>query len=185
MEKDCNCREKFLLPFSIDSADFPCIEPSISSPHSFYGQNICSVTIGKEKKIVFSNFVLTFPCSNVISKILQILGIWPRISKVFLNHYHNFFLTTCQNNFRKKICIIKSFLQNNDEFIFFSYRKPGPTEVFVSEMCRWAKGNFYEFFKIFTRRKSHEDLWSDNTWRVEPVKIWSSGRVSKSICANL
>ena len=61
MEKDCNCREKFLLPFSIDSADFPCIEPSISSPHSFYGQNICSVTIGKEKKLYFLTLYWPFP----------------------------------------------------------------------------------------------------------------------------
>ena len=34
---------QFLLPFSIDSADFPCRDPAISSPHSFYGQNISSV----------------------------------------------------------------------------------------------------------------------------------------------
>jgi hypothetical protein len=32
-----------LQPFSIDSADFPCRDPTISSPRSFYGQNICSV----------------------------------------------------------------------------------------------------------------------------------------------
>jgi hypothetical protein len=34
---------QFLQPFSIDSADFPCRDPAISSPHSCYGQNICSV----------------------------------------------------------------------------------------------------------------------------------------------
>ena len=34
---------QFLQPFSIDSADFPCRDPAISSPRSFYGQNICSV----------------------------------------------------------------------------------------------------------------------------------------------
>ena len=34
---------QFLQPFSIDSADFPCRSPAISSPCSFYGQNICSV----------------------------------------------------------------------------------------------------------------------------------------------
>ena len=36
---------QFLQPFSIDSADFPCRSPAISSPCSFYGQNICSVLI--------------------------------------------------------------------------------------------------------------------------------------------
>ena len=38
----CNCRvsPQFLQPFSIDSADFPCRDPAISSPRSFYGQNI-------------------------------------------------------------------------------------------------------------------------------------------------
>ena len=34
---------QFLQPFSIDSADFSCRDPTISSPCSFYGQNICSV----------------------------------------------------------------------------------------------------------------------------------------------
>ena len=34
---------QFLQPFSIYSADFPCRGPAFSSPHSFYGQNICSV----------------------------------------------------------------------------------------------------------------------------------------------
>ena len=27
----------------VDSADFPCRDPGISSPRSFYGRNICSV----------------------------------------------------------------------------------------------------------------------------------------------
>ena len=36
---------QFLQPFSIDSADFPCRSPAISSPCSFYGQNICSVLL--------------------------------------------------------------------------------------------------------------------------------------------
>ncbi len=36
---------QFLQPFSIDSADFPCRDPAISSPRSFYGQNICSVAL--------------------------------------------------------------------------------------------------------------------------------------------
>jgi hypothetical protein len=35
----------FLQPFSIDSADFRCRDPAISSPRSFYGQNICSVCV--------------------------------------------------------------------------------------------------------------------------------------------
>ena len=41
----CNCGVslQFLQPFSIDSADFPCKDPTISSHQSFYGQNICSV----------------------------------------------------------------------------------------------------------------------------------------------
>ena len=34
---------QFLQAFSIDSPDFPCRDPAISSPRSFYGQNICSV----------------------------------------------------------------------------------------------------------------------------------------------
>jgi hypothetical protein len=33
-------------PCSIDSADFPCRDPAISSPRSFYGQNICRVGLG-------------------------------------------------------------------------------------------------------------------------------------------
>ena len=36
---------QFLQPFSIDSADFPCRSPAISSPCSFYGQNICSLGV--------------------------------------------------------------------------------------------------------------------------------------------
>ena len=36
---------QFLQPFSIDSADFTCRDPAISSPRSFYGQNICSVWV--------------------------------------------------------------------------------------------------------------------------------------------
>jgi hypothetical protein len=44
--KSCNyywVSPQFLQPFSIDSTDFPCRDPAISSPRSFYGQNICSV----------------------------------------------------------------------------------------------------------------------------------------------
>ena len=33
----------FLLPFSIDSAGFPCRDPVVSSPRSFHGVKICSV----------------------------------------------------------------------------------------------------------------------------------------------
>ena len=36
---------QFLQPFSIDSADFPCRSPAISSPCSLYGQNIYSVQL--------------------------------------------------------------------------------------------------------------------------------------------
>ena len=55
MFKDINILEllkittQFLQPFSIDSADFPCRSPAISSPRSLYGQNICSVI---EKKFL-------------------------------------------------------------------------------------------------------------------------------------
>ena len=41
--KNCGETLQFLQPFSIDSADFPCRSPAISSPRSLYGQNICSV----------------------------------------------------------------------------------------------------------------------------------------------
>ena len=34
---------QFLQPFYIDSAEFPCRDPAISSPYSFYSQNIYSV----------------------------------------------------------------------------------------------------------------------------------------------
>ena len=34
---------QFIQPFSIDSTDFSCRSPAISSPCSFYDQNICSV----------------------------------------------------------------------------------------------------------------------------------------------
>ena len=34
---------QFLQPFTIDSTDFPCRDPAISSPRTFYGQNICIV----------------------------------------------------------------------------------------------------------------------------------------------
>ena len=33
---------QLLQPFSIHSADFPCRDPAIPSPRTFYGQNICS-----------------------------------------------------------------------------------------------------------------------------------------------
>ena len=39
----------------------------------------------------------------MISKILQIFGLQPRISSVFLNHYEDLFLTVGQNNFENKI----------------------------------------------------------------------------------
>ena len=48
---------QFLQPFSIDTADFPCRDPAISSSRSFYGQNICSIvlarTIAFEKNQLF------------------------------------------------------------------------------------------------------------------------------------
>ena len=37
---------------------------------------------------------------------LQILGLQPQISKVFLNHYKHFFLTVGQNNFDNKIPVL-------------------------------------------------------------------------------
>ena len=42
----------------------------------------------------------------MISKILQILALHPRISKVFLDHLEQFFLTLGQNNFGNKITLI-------------------------------------------------------------------------------
>ena len=62
-----------------------------------------------------SGFLTTYPpplvnavCERphivlVISKILQILGLQPRTSKVFLDHQEQYFLTIGQNNFRNKI----------------------------------------------------------------------------------
>ena len=41
--RNCGVFPQFLQSFSIDIADFPCRNPAISSPRSFYGQNICSV----------------------------------------------------------------------------------------------------------------------------------------------
>ena len=56
--------------------------------------------LGYEKTRLFA-FEIYWPL--VISKFLQILGLQPRISKVFLNHQNNFFLTVGQNNFGNKI----------------------------------------------------------------------------------
>ena len=39
----------------------------------------------------------------MISKLLKFPGLQPPISKLFLNHYNNFFLTVGQNNFGNKI----------------------------------------------------------------------------------
>ena len=36
---------QFLQPFSIDSADSPCRDPAIPSPHSFHGAKICSAVL--------------------------------------------------------------------------------------------------------------------------------------------
>ena len=48
-----------------------------------------------EKAFCVPKIVLTFYCLNelflVISKCLQILGLQPRFSKVFLDHHNNFF----------------------------------------------------------------------------------------------
>ena len=44
---------QFLQPFSRDDADFPCRDPTISNPLSFYRQNICSVRTIKQ----FHNFL--------------------------------------------------------------------------------------------------------------------------------
>ena len=36
---------QFLQPFSIDNAGFPCRDPAIPSPRSFYGVKICSAVL--------------------------------------------------------------------------------------------------------------------------------------------
>ena len=46
----------------------------------------------------------------MISKCLKILGLQPQISKVFLYHSNNFFLTVGQNNFGNKIPLSHCFL---------------------------------------------------------------------------
>ena len=58
---------QFLQPFSIDSADFPCRDPAISSPRSFYGQNICSVPSGTVMNIVYCVTSLGSKVEDIIS----------------------------------------------------------------------------------------------------------------------
>ena len=53
----------------------------------------------------FSDLSLFQQIVLVISKFLQILGLQPRISKVFLGDLEQFFLTVGQNNFWNKIPI--------------------------------------------------------------------------------
>ena len=53
----------------------------------------------------------------MISKILQILGLQPRISNVFFNHYNIFFLTVGQNNFGNKIPIFPHRFVKFEDFL--------------------------------------------------------------------
>ena len=46
---DYEVSPQFLQSFSIDSANFFCMDFAVSSPRSFYGQNICSVVVSKLK----------------------------------------------------------------------------------------------------------------------------------------
>ena len=65
----------------------------------------------------------------MISKLLQILGFQPRVSKVFLDHYNNFFSQYIgQNNFGNKIVIpfiitpfSKNQLYGTPLFLIFCY----------------------------------------------------------------
>ena len=49
--KNCGETLQFLQSFFIDSADFPCRSPAISSPCSLYGQNICSALLYRLLKL--------------------------------------------------------------------------------------------------------------------------------------
>ena len=93
--RSCNYHRvspQFLQPFSIDSADFPCRDPAISSPCSFYGQNICSVlkssisTYSKPCTSCLECFVLEHSAFKTkhLRRLLQILGvsIWNPVKKV-------------------------------------------------------------------------------------------------------
>ena len=61
---------QFLQPFSIDSADFPCRDPAIFSPRSFYGQNICSVDI----KDIFQSEGFHFSISFMFLNLYRVLS---------------------------------------------------------------------------------------------------------------
>ena len=71
---------QFLQPFSIDSADFPCRDPAISSPRSFYGQNICSA----ERKIPKGSLTILKKCKNMNTQ----LTFWPSTYN-YLNQSQN------------------------------------------------------------------------------------------------
>ena len=62
---------QFLQPFSVDGAHFPCRDPAISSPHSFYGQNICSVSffcllLNYACNVMVSAYIVVFPDSKTV-----------------------------------------------------------------------------------------------------------------------
>ena len=88
----------FLLVFSSGPTATPCRLQIYTGLKQFLLKMILSFIQLSFHKIYFlqvSKSKLFFPNSIlivlVISKVWQILGLWPRISKVFLNHQNNFF----------------------------------------------------------------------------------------------
>ena len=87
----------------------------------------------------------------MISNILQILGLQPRISKVFSQSLEHFFLTVVQNNFGKKIPLF--ILQNRKSNKNITQLQDGPNcqcFVFLSD-CKKNRqslkmGNFFSSF---------------------------------------
>ena len=95
----------------------------------------------------------------MISKILQILGFQPRISKVFLDHWKNF-LTVGQNNFGKKnINFVSKII-----LTFYHWNKKILT---VGQNNFWNKIPFLIFHNIY-------QIWSLPT-RTLPCLLFSWG----------
>ena len=78
----------------------------------------------------FAKFLRSLITRTVISKILQILGLQPRISKVFPRSLEFFFLTVGQNNFGNKIPFLTYSLR------FFRFQRLGQFE-FKLEKNNW------------------------------------------------
>ena len=87
----------------------------------------------------------------MISKYLKILGLQPRISKVFSRSLEQFFLTVGQNNFGNKIPVfpLKINLQNN-----FIHRQ------LLKRTCLLE--TFEDFFFLQTRKGSRCQLGGDD-----------------------